>query len=207
LSQRIPVRSRTGRQRLPVERALALTAARYRFSQSLSGGWDYHYEVPSHASTPSMTCAGLLGLALGHGLVVQHKSHPTHSAKVEDVAIQRGMQSLAGFIGEPHEYPDKKQRPSINLYSLWSLDRVGLLYRARRIGGKDWYAWGVNQVLAWQEVNGSRKANVYRDANAAPIINTCFALLFLQRSHLTRELSQSLEFNLEGKKLEQDPKR
>lgn len=188
---------------LPVERVLALTAARFRFSPSISGGWDYHYAVPSHASTPSMTCAGLLGLALGHGLIVQHKSHPTHSAKVDDAIIQHGLKTLAGFIGEPHEYADKKDRPSINLYYLWSLGRVGLLYRARKIGGKDWYSWGVNQVLPWQEKDGSWKANVYPDADATPIINTCFALLFLQRSHLTEDVSNALEFKLEGKQLDE----
>jgi hypothetical protein len=193
-----------GRHKLPVERALALTAARFRFSQSINGGWDYPYEVPSHSSTPSMTCAGLLGLALGHGLIVRHQSHPTHSAKVDDAAIQHGMKALAGFIGAPpsHPFPSPpggrgvrgEGRPSVNLYFLWSLGRVGLLYRTRRIDGKDWYAWGVNQVLVWQETDGSWKANAYADA--APIINTCFALLFLKRSHWTEDASRALDFNL-----------
>ena len=190
-----------GRHGIPVERALALTAMRFRFSQSTKGGWDYPYEVPSHAATPSMTCAGLLGLALGHGLIVRHPSHPTHSAKVDDAAVQHGMKALAGFVGEPRENAGRTDRPSINLYYLWSLGRVGLLYRTHRIGGKEWYAWGVNQVLAWQEADGSWKANAYADS--APIINTCFALLFLKRSDWTEDASKALNFNLEGKKFQE----
>jgi hypothetical protein len=193
-----------GRHGVPVERALALTAARFRFCQSINGGWDYPYQVPSHASTASMTCAGLLGLGLGHGLIVRYQSHPTHSAKVDDAAIRRGMKELAGFVGEPGEYADKKDRPSVNLYYLWSLGRVGLLYRTHKIDGKDWYAWGVNQVLAWQEVDGSWKTNVYADAT--PVVNTCFALLFLKRSHLTEDVSKALNFDLEGKKPREESK-
>jgi hypothetical protein len=188
-----------GRLGLPVERALALTAARFRFSQSLSGGWNYHYAVPNHASMPAMTCAGLLGLAVGHGLIVQHKSHPTHAAQVDDANVQRGMRALAGFLAEPREDADKTDRPALNLYFLWSLGRVGLLYRTRKIDGKDWYGGSVAQVLAWQEADGSWKANVY--AEAAPVLNTCFALLFLKRSHLTRDLARTLQFDLIHKKL------
>jgi hypothetical protein len=187
-----------GRQGLPVERSLALVARHFRFSQSLGGGWDYHYAVPSHASTPSMTCAGLLGLAVGHGLVVHHKAHPTHSARVEDAAAQRAFQTLAGFIGPPGDGADPKTRPAVNLYYLWSLGRVAALYRARKIGGKDWYAWGANLVLDRQEGDGSWKANVYPGGTA--VIDTCFALLFLRRSHLTEDLSRPLDFDLSGKK-------
>ncbi len=72
------------------------------------------------------------------------------------------------------------------------------LCRARKIGGKDWLAWGTNLVLSRQKTDGSWKANVYPGGTAA--INTCFALLFLRRSHLTEDLSQSLDFDLGGKK-------
>jgi DNA-directed RNA polymerase subunit RPC12/RpoP len=193
-----------GRQGLPVERALALTATRFRFSQSLNGGWNYHYAVPNHASTPAMTCAGLLGLAVGHGLIVQHKSHPTHAAQVDDVNVLRGMRALADYVSNTGEAGDNKSRSAINLYFLWSLARVGLVYRTRTIDGKDWYAGSVAQVLSWQETNGSWKANVY--AEATPILNTCFALLILRRSHLTQELSRTLRFELFTKELPEAPK-
>jgi hypothetical protein len=193
-----------GRQKLPVERALALTAARFRFSQSLSGGWDYHYAVPNQLSTPAMTCTGLLGLAVGHGLIVQHHSHPTHGAQVDDDNVRRGMRALAGFVSRPGESTDKKNRPAINLYYLWSLGRVGLLYRTRQIEGKDWYSGAATQILAWQEADGSWKANAYADATS--VINTCFALLLLQRSHLTKDLAKALQFDLIGKTLQEDRK-
>jgi hypothetical protein len=74
------------RQGIPVEKALARVEARYRGSQRNDGGWPYKNNVgnmpglppilgaqagvniPSAGSTPSMTCAGLIGLAAGYGI-------------------------------------------------------------------------------------------------------------------------------------------
>jgi hypothetical protein len=49
-----------GRHEVPMERSLALLVKRFRLSQTIDGGWGYHYEPGSRAKRPSMTGAGLL---------------------------------------------------------------------------------------------------------------------------------------------------
>src|SRR5205814_1064799 len=63
------------RHGIPVENALSRTTLRFRNSQNGDGGWGYRPEgsgltagLGFGGSTPSMICAGLLGVALGHGL-------------------------------------------------------------------------------------------------------------------------------------------
>src|SRR5262249_38050770 len=52
---------------VPVERTLALVDARFRTSQNADGSWGYHPRTPTWPD--SMTCSGLLGLAVGRGIV------------------------------------------------------------------------------------------------------------------------------------------
>ncbi|HLW64007.1 MAG TPA: HEAT repeat domain-containing protein [Gemmataceae bacterium] len=54
------------RSGVPVEKALELAEARFRRTQGGDGGWNY--TGGNTASTPSMTCAGLLALAAGRGV-------------------------------------------------------------------------------------------------------------------------------------------
>src|SRR5262249_576362 len=49
---------------VPVDKALEITEARFRRCQGADGGWAYMLDGPG---TPSMTCAGLLALAVGRG--------------------------------------------------------------------------------------------------------------------------------------------
>jgi hypothetical protein len=71
------------RQGIPVEKALARSEARFRASQQPDGGWRYMINTGSPnppvlggpgggivvgGSSPSMTCAGLIGLAAGYGI-------------------------------------------------------------------------------------------------------------------------------------------
>src|SRR5262249_26262118 len=58
--------ARRQRFSLPVDKALALVEARFRASQNADGGWSY---TPiSGRTSPAMTSAGLLGLAVGYGV-------------------------------------------------------------------------------------------------------------------------------------------
>jgi hypothetical protein len=72
-------------------------------------------------------------------------------------------------------------------YFLWSLERVAVAYGLPTIGGKDWHNWGADILITNQENNGSWQGE-YGDCGA----DTCFALLFLRRADLARDLSASL---------------
>jgi hypothetical protein len=80
-----------------------------------------------------------------------------------------------------------------NYYFLWSVERVGVLLNLKTIGGKDWYRWGVDLLLPAQLPDGSW---VGRGSGGSPVIDTCFALLFLKRSDLLPDLRETLHKRL-----------
>src|SRR5262249_50100171 len=53
------------RHHVPMEQSLALVEERFRVSQQPGGGWGYMLHGPGQKDT--MTCVGLIGLAVGHG--------------------------------------------------------------------------------------------------------------------------------------------
>jgi hypothetical protein len=80
-----------------------------------------------------------------------------------------------------------------NLYFLWSLERVGVLYDLPLIGDKDWYRWGAEILVANQQPQGSWTNGGY--AGAEPPIDTSLALLFLKRAILVQHLGKKLKLD------------
>jgi hypothetical protein len=193
------------RHRLPLDRALALIVQRFRTSQVPDGRFDYHYIASPRGitggTTPAMTGAGLLGLAVGIGLAADHAQKTDRPAKFEDPAVEKGFTALSAFVGQPlgKKNPRVRGREPINLYFLWTVERCGVLFNRTQIGGKDWYPWGVELLRDNQNADGSWSAGGY--PGAIPIVDTCFALLFLKRANLAKELTKKLEFFMEGKNL------
>ena len=178
------------RHAVPTERSLLLADQRFGQSQARDGSWGYH--LVQNRGTPSMTCVGLLGLALGHGAAMppQRTSDDPAPRPTSDPAIERGLASLALSIGDAKK-AHAGQPP--NLYFLWSLERVAMLYRLPTIGGKDWYGWGANFLLAQQKPGGNWHVGNY--PGASDPLDTAFALLFLRRSNLVQDLTDRLQFN------------
>jgi hypothetical protein len=172
------------RHGVPVERSLALVVQRYRGTQNQDGGWGYH---PRNPTTPAMTCVGLLGLAVGHGF----RDGETKADSVRDPSIEKAMNLLSRNVGKPTGR-DKGVTMG-NLYFLWSLERVAVLYDLAKIGDKDWYAWGAEMLVASQRADGSWFGVQYPGGNTIPI-DTCFALLFLKRANFVKDLTRKIEF-------------
>jgi predicted Zn finger-like uncharacterized protein len=177
---------------MPMERTLNLVDQRYRSMQARDGGWPY---LPG-PSTPDMTCAGLLGLAVGHGSaqkVAIQESDPRRwtelkasdaQAQLHDAAIQKALGYLSQHIGPP--------MPRANMYFLWSVQRVAVLFGLQTIGGKDWYEWGAKIVVAEQNEDGSWFTQAYPGSTRTA--DTCFALLFLKRANFVPRLTEDLRF-------------
>jgi hypothetical protein len=72
-------------------------------------------------------------------------------------------------------------------YFLWSVERVAVAYGLERMGNKDWYKYGSDILLVNQEADGS-----WQGAHGSFGADTCFALLFLSRADLAKDLSTSL---------------
>jgi uncharacterized protein (TIGR03067 family) len=95
------------RQGLPVERALSRIDARFRASQAGDGGWDY--SSTGRGASPAMTCAGLLGLGVAHGVAAEiraEKSTPEgrprkapHAREPSrDPAVRAGLLYLGAIL-------------------------------------------------------------------------------------------------------------
>lgn len=166
------------------ELPLLLAYQRYRVSQNVYGGWGYSAALPSE--TPAMTCVGLLGLAMGHGSVPDANAGGKTAS--EDPAIQKGLKALGSHLGALP--PATVRPPMANLYFLWALERVAMVYNLKTIGGKDWYDWGAHILVPNQLDDGSWRSNHY--AGASSTIDTCLALLFLKRSNLVQDLTDNL---------------
>lgn len=182
------------RHDVPTDQALLAGFQRFTTSQNNDGGWGY---AGGGSSSNTMTCVGLLGLAMGHGAAPEIvKVNPNDPKDIvikpvlQDPKIQNGLKSLARHIGQPMLEGKSKPRPMQNLYFLWSVERVAMLYDLKTIDGKEWYPWGAQILVHHQNSAGDWNNSHYHGAN--PPLNTCFALLFLKRSNLVQDLTNNL---------------
>lgn len=178
------------RHGVQADKGLTAVEQRFRKSQNKDGGWSY---IPGDrkGSTASMTCVGLLGLAMHHvalkQVVLRTEARPPGNAPAadpgQDRAIRNGLLALGTVIN-----PNPRSAPvnhRIDCYFLWSLERVAVAYGLNTIGEKDWHAWGARMLLAKQDNDGSWPG-------FSPEVETCFALLFLRKANLTQDISASL---------------
>jgi hypothetical protein len=179
---------------VPSDQALLASYQRFIKSQNTEGGWGY---LPARASTNTMTNVGLLGLATGHGAAPEVVNFNPKNPKemivkpaLQDPKIQKGLKAISRHIGQPILDPNKASFPMQNLYFLWSVERVAMLYDLKTIGGKDWYGWGAQILVHHQRLDGDWPSPHYPGASAP--LNTCFALLFLRRSNLVQDLTNNL---------------
>jgi hypothetical protein len=173
---------------VPVEDALSRVNTRFRRSQNADGGWSY---VPSRTaggegSTPSMTCAGLLALAMSHAVAVEaiRRENPRATATQLPVEPAKDPVIRAALIALGNAIRNEKSR---TFYFLWSLERVGVAYNLPTIGELDWHTWGAEILFVRQRGDGGWRGEEGSD------VDTSFALLFLRQANLTRDLSAALK--------------
>ncbi|MCS6850691.1 MAG: hypothetical protein NZ700_05920 [Gemmataceae bacterium] len=201
---------------LPVERTLAMAATRFRPTQGPDGSWVYNYlgrfGDPSQDFPWSMTCAGLLGLAVGRGVGLdvpadyekliregnpQRLPRPVGVDLLNDPQVKKALRYLGQYIGtSPSETagPERYGRNRLiqagalsDLYFLWSLMRVAVVYDLTLIEGKDWYRWGCDLIVASPNADGS-----WTESFGGPV-DTCFALLFLKQANVAKDLTAKLK--------------
>jgi hypothetical protein len=173
---------------VPVERTLAFVEVRCRTYQNADGSWGY--TLRTTARRDSMTCAGLLGLAVGRGLGKQ--SDPT-KVDARDPAIEKALIYVGQIVGRKALNRGGTGKGRLiaaqawgDLYFLWSMERMAVVYDLKTIAGKDWYAWGSEIILNSQAADGS-----WNEAFAG-VPDTCFALLFLKRVNIVQDLTAQL---------------
>ncbi len=179
---------------VPVEGAIAMVDARYRSSQHADGGWGYTLEETS-LTKPSTTCAGVLGLSVQAGMVLSAGKPQARNAQpvldpVRDTNLRAALARLALEVDLPPSA--RKQEPAKlsggHYYFLWSLERIMVAMDMEKLGGKDWYDWGTELLLANQKADGTWHGE-YGSYGA----DTCFALLFLVKANLAGDLTDLLK--------------
>ena len=182
------------RRDLPLKAPILYSAGKFRQSQSNKGTWSYSGALNTHGQD-SGTCAGLIALAMEKTLREdkKYKSHGgSDGAAVDpkiDEQIAKAFAHLATIIDRDSPKKGKKLVKADALgdfYFLWSLERVAVIYDKKEIGGKDWYAWGSELLVKDQRSNGS-----WQDRHGE-VADTCFALLFLMRANLAKDLTESI---------------
>ena len=186
---------------VPVERPLALVEARMRACQFDDGSWGYQ-SPDGYKSVwrDSMTCAGLTGLAVARGVRPRDE---TEAKPVRDDAVDRGVRYIRQRLGKDRKAQAKLPNPppdvatfkgkligadsAGDLYFLWSVERMAMVYEWPTIGDIDWYTWGCELILPAQQADGSW-VDVF-----PKVPDTCFALLFLKRANVVKDLTVELK--------------
>ncbi len=168
------------------------TQAYWKSCQCQDGSWPYtksiqitnnngrvtFRSIQAGGGYGSMTCAGIGSLLIAADCV-ERKDASVQEDRIlccgghheEDDEIAKGL----NWLGRNFTVTTNPGHGAFESYYLYSLERTGRLSSRRFIGGHDWYREGADFIIhqtpwipRWQ-------------AEQAPLIDTCFALLFLSK--------------------------
>lgn len=183
------------RHGLPVLPTFEIMTVRFERSHAYPSGL-WWYGIDEEGGSRSMICVGLMGLAIGRGLRLATPGAGLGAKK--DVHVLKGLAALSRRLGRPTGRMDRPV-PFFDVYFLWSLERVAMLYDLRTIGDKDWYRWGVESLVTnqarggwWTGMSPNLEWTGKKNYDYRATLTTAFALLFLKRSHPLKELTPQL---------------
>ncbi len=180
-----------------VSSALEKAERHFRQTQQPDGGWLYSdtIRVGQRLSTPPMTCAGLLGLAIGFSNLMQKREVAMKGSGTESTSgstVEKIDRQLEEFLKDPQVMKarayilsrlDQVSREFEHLtYFLWSMERIAFIYGNDFYDRRDWFKMGCDLLLPLQSANGSWDT----DGRQGPQVDTSFALLFLNRIDLLK---------------------
>jgi hypothetical protein len=173
---------------MPVTETLLAVQERFRRSQQAAGTWGYlysadspRYDGGSFRGTPTLTCAGVLAQALGHGV----KKKPNIKELMGEPTVKAGMAAVNKYLDDFSRQKDNFFSDGKNYCFLWSLERMAVVYDLKKVGTRDWYRWGADKLLD-QLDKGSGWSGAYGTADV------CFAVLFLKRANVAEDLTRQL---------------
>jgi hypothetical protein len=140
-------------------------------------GGTHGYQLTGSDGYGSMTLAGICGLA-----ITAHELGNKDFAKAE--SVRKGL----GWMRAHFAVDKNPESGSYLFYYLYSLERTGRILDREVLCGREWYALGVQHLLALQKADGSWDNQA---GGELPPLATSFALLFLTRS--TQQLAVELK--------------
>lgn len=180
-----------------IDQALSRAEKRFRSMQQADGGWGYDSDAAmstGNHSTGSMTCAGILGIALHAGARKQQADFQGAGATGSSGSVVKQLDSDPA-VARARAYIIKSFQSHLvgqstdlsatlhEMYFFWSLERVATLYRWRKMDGVDWFEIGANYLLRKQDRRGG-----WSSGSMGTVCDTSFALLFLAKSNLLGEM-------------------
>jgi hypothetical protein len=181
------------RHGVTAHRSMRMIVRRFESCQNRDGSWGYGYYLGGGLpEKPAMTCVGLLGLAVGQGIAPPARAGNDLKPPNLD-RIRAGFVALSKNVGRPAGA--WRKLPLTDLYFLWSVERVAVLYALPTIGEQDWYRWGAEMLIANQQKRGFWTGGGYPGSSST--LDTCLALLFLKRSNFVADLTARLHFKPE----------
>lgn len=191
-----------------VKASLLAAAEFFNTHQTADGHWIYSDVEAGTPEQPTLwttsTAAGLISLAIEKALLEDKEFadepplmlDPKRKRADRDKAFKYVARSIGRTAGSPggstHGYRGTIFHADAwgDLYFLWCVERVGVLYGRDRFDekGKDWYDWGYPIVLKKQ----SKKDGSWDDRHG-DVVDTCFALLFLLRANIAQDLTDKLQ--------------
>jgi hypothetical protein len=208
------------RHNLPVDASLRIAAAHFRTTQNpVDFGWSYEIVNPGETRA-TMTCAGILGLAVGWGVRNEKQLEKGNEATSlsQDKQLQRALARLSMAIGAPLERI-APATPGAGPGGPGGLGAGGFP-AGRRIlgapvgggdataGGKAYYfLWSLERVAVALNLSTVNKKDWYgwgsdvllstqqpnglwQGEYAEGGVDTCFALLFLKKANFADDLSK-----------------
>lgn len=169
--------------------ALLATERYFRDTQYPDGSWSYQPFAPSWRD--SNTCAGLMSLAMRHGVIARQGGdiRPGQRVHIADGAVFHGLTYLAQSLDHVSIVGDRivGMETRDPLYFLWSLERMAVIYGLHKIGDREWYPWAAQLLVDMQRPDGR-----WHSGMGEPV-GTCFALLILKRSNLAKDLQLAVQ--------------
>ena len=170
-----------------------------------SRGWPYHVPgsrmdsrnrstVCKGAARPSMTAGGVASLVLCHTELLGKREYSRYLR----TEVQRGvLDGLARLSLLYSSYPDLEEGGASrsfegraralgtslsDFFFLCALKRACVLCKLANLGGVNWYQVGANRIVESQLPSGNFRGGSRDNGNGRELIDTCFALLFLNGS-------------------------
>jgi hypothetical protein len=123
------------------------------------------------------------GLAALETLMASDGGPMADAAKGKGEAGAKQLQRNMAAFGAPVAFSRWQPTQPFMYMTLWSIERVGVIYDREKIGKINWYNWGARMLLEWQSKDGS-----WSGSFSAPGLDTAFALLFLSRANPAPDL-------------------
>ncbi|MHC4820168.1 MAG: prenyltransferase/squalene oxidase repeat-containing protein [Planctomycetota bacterium] len=148
-------------------------------------GWGYFDtsgKGKEHQATGSMTACGLANLLIC-GQILDARGADAWRAGLKE-KTEKAWQDGEAWLKHKWTMSNNPGKGGYHYYYLYCIERVGDLKGVSLLGGRPWYPEGAEVLVDAQTAYGEDRGAWTKDDTHSPhkLLNTCFALLFLNRS-------------------------